>query len=109
MPKHVALIAGAAANLARTLAATLIDSYTIVCGYLQAGGTHVPILEADSTDEISIGEAINQIRGEYGTRIASVLHLAAFLGFSGEGKPRYRSVNVDGSRHLVRALCDMEG
>ena len=44
------------------------------------------------------------MREEHGERIASVIHLAAFFDFSGEEKPHYRSVNVEGTRRMLRAL-----
>ena len=108
MPKHVVLITGAAGNLGSTLAAALKDRYTIAGLDMKARRGAFPVFEADITDQISVGDAMHQIRSDYGTHIASVLHLAAFFDFSGEDKLQYRSVNVDGSRNLVRALRGME-
>jgi nucleoside-diphosphate-sugar epimerase/uncharacterized membrane protein len=108
MLKPLVLITGAAGNLGSTLAAALADHYTIVGLDLKAGSADFPIIEVDLTDENSVDAALARIRDEYGAKIASVLHLAAFFDFSGENKPQYRSVNVDGSRHLMRALRDME-
>ncbi len=108
MTKPLVLITGAAGNLGRTLAAALADRYTIVGLDLKSGEADFPIHEVDLTDEASVHAAMAKLRAEHGPRIASVLHLAAFFDFSGEDKPQYRAVNVEGSRHLVRALHDME-
>ena len=108
MPKPLVLITGAAGNLGRTLAAALSHRYRIVGLDVRAGEADFPILEVDLTDEASTRDAIRQVREQHGGQIASVLHLAAFFDFSGEDKPQYRSVNVEGSRHLVRALRDVE-
>jgi nucleoside-diphosphate-sugar epimerase len=102
------LITGAAGNLGATLAAALSDRYDIVGFDLRADGADFPIIEVDFTDEASVGAAVANLRAEHGPRIASVLHLAAFFDFSGEEKPQYQEVNVEGSRHLVRALRDLE-
>lgn len=104
MSKPLVLITGASGNLGRTLAAELSDRYEIVGLDVRAGDTGYPVLEVDLTDQDSVNRAIEQIRAEHGTRLASVLHLAAFFDFSGEDKPQYQAVNVEGSRNLVRAL-----
>ena len=44
----------------------------------------------------------------FGSRIASVIHLVAYFDFSGESKPLYQSVNVEGTRRLLSALQDFE-
>ncbi|MHB9878356.1 NAD-dependent epimerase/dehydratase family protein [Pacificimonas sp. ICDLI1SI03] len=108
MPKPIVLITGAAGNIGRTLAAAFKDDYRVVGLDMQAGDTDYPILEVDLTSQTSVEEAVRRVREEHGARIASVIHLAAFFDFSGEDKPQYRSVNVEGSRNLVRALQALE-
>src|SRR3546814_11977811 len=79
-----------------------------MCRDRSSGDTYYPVLEADLTDEASIADALARIGAEHGRRIASVVHLAAFFDFSGEDKPQYQAVNVDGSRNLMRALQPFE-
>src|SRR3546814_14726915 len=82
--------------------------YTTLFRSRSGGDTDYPVLEADLTDEASIADALARIGSEHGRRIASVVHLAAFFDFSGEDKPQYQAVNVDGSRNLMRALQPFE-
>src|SRR3546814_14090569 len=61
-----------------------------------------------SSDLLSVKQAMERFRAEYGARIASVIHLVAFFDFSGEDDPRYDLVNVEGTRRLLRALQDFD-
>ena len=106
--KPIVLITGAAGNIGRSLAAALADGYRVV-GLDQAGKkADFPLIGADFTKEESVREAMAHFREEHGTRIASVIHLVAFFDFTGEDNPLYRSVNVEGTRHLLTALQDLE-
>lgn len=106
--KPIILITGAAGNIGRSLAAALRDRY-LVLGLDTAGGdTDHPVIEADLTDGKSVADALDRIGSHYGRRFASVVHLAAFFDFSGDDKPEYKAVNVDGSRNLMRALRAFE-
>src|SRR3546814_15751469 len=61
-----------------------------------------------SSDLLSVKQAMERFRAEYGARIASVIHLVAFFDFSGEDDPRYDLVNVEGTRRLLRALQEFD-
>ena len=52
--------------------------------------------------------ALREFRETYGTRIASVVHPAAYFDFTGEDNPLCQSVNVDGTQRLLRALQGFE-
>src|SRR3546814_11278456 len=106
--KPIVLITGASGNIGRSLASALQERYFVIGLDRSSGDTDYPVLEADLTDEASIADALARIGSEHGRRIASVVHLAAFFDFSGEDKPQYQAVNVDGSRNLMRALQPFE-
>ena len=108
MTRPIVLITGAAGNLGRTLAAALQDRYDVVGLDVKAGDADFPIVEVDLTEPASVEQALARVVADHGQRIASVLHLAAFFDFSGEDRPQYRSVNVEGSRNLMRALRQLE-
>lgn len=108
MTRPIVLITGAAGNLGRTLAAALQDRYDVVGLDVKAGEADFPIVEVDLTEPASVEQALDTVAAEHGRRIASALHLAAFFDFSGEDRPQYRTVNVEGSRNLMRALRRLE-
>lgn len=106
--KPLILITGAGGNLGRSLAAALGADYRIVGLDLRASDEPFPILAADLSDEASLARALDQIAAEHGRRIASVIHLAAYFDFTGEEDPRYESINVAGTRNLLRTLQSFE-
>ncbi len=106
--RPLVLITGAAGNLGQTLALSLGDSYRVVGLDRKARPTPFPILQADFASAASIELALHRLRDAFGARIASVVHLVAYFDFSNADDPRYRSVNVEGTRHLLRALQAFE-
>ena len=106
--KPVVLVTGAAGNIGRSLVAALTDSYTVVSIDRPGAKADCPSVEADLTDEKSVAAAVEQVGRRFGKRIASVVHLAAYHDFTGEENPLYRAVNVEGTRHLLRALQGLE-
>ena len=106
--KPIVLITGAAGNIGRSLASALTDAYTIV-GFDKPGEkADFPLFEIDLTKEELIAAAFAGFRKEHGARIASVIHLVAYFDFTGEDNPLYETVNVEGTRRLLRALQDFE-
>jgi nucleoside-diphosphate-sugar epimerase len=108
IPKPIVLITGAAGNIGRSLASALQDAYTVIGLDKPGGKADFPLLEIDLTKEESIAAAFDRLRKEHGSRIASVVHLIAYFDFTGEDNPLYETVNVEGTRRLLRALQDFE-
>ena len=106
--RPVILITGAAGNIGRSLAAELADAYVVVGLDRPGSKADFPLIEVDLTKDESVGAALAQFRREHGSRIASVVHLVAFFDFSGDDDPMYETVNVEGTRRLLRALQDFE-
>lgn len=107
-PRPLVLITGAKGNLGQTLAQALSDSYQVIGLDREASDGAFPILQADFSSASSIELALHKLRETYGTRIASVVHLVAYFDFSNADDPRYQSVNIDGTRHLLLALQAFE-
>ncbi len=61
-------------------------------------------VECDMTDRTSIERALRVVRARWGSRVASVLHLAAYYDFTGAPSPLYRDLTIEGTRSLLRAL-----
>lgn len=107
MTKPTVLITGAGGMLGRAVTDRLADEYTLV-------GTDVsePPSDAsldtvhymDVTSEMSVREALESVREEYGSQLAAVVHLAAYYDFSGEDSPLYDEVTVQGTRRLLEML-----
>src|SRR5207237_2556187 len=59
----------------------------------------------DLTDDASVRRALAEIRGKFGERLASCIHLAAHYDFSGKPSPLYRTLTVEGTRRLLKELA----
>jgi nucleoside-diphosphate-sugar epimerase len=80
-------------------------------GFDRAGPPHPPpeteiALDCDLSSDDSVRAALNEVRQLGHTRIASIIHLAAYYSFSGEPSPLYEQVTVRGTERLLRGLRD---
>jgi nucleoside-diphosphate-sugar epimerase len=106
--RPIVLITGAAGNLGTTLAAALSPDYRIVGLDRTADDGDPPIFAADFSNAAALELAMTRVRERFGTRIASVVHLVAYFDQTGKDNPLYHSVNVEGTRNLLRALQPFE-
>jgi nucleoside-diphosphate-sugar epimerase len=65
--------------------------------------TYIPI---DVTSDESVKRGLYIVRAHHGSRIASMIHLAAYYSFSEEASPLYDAINVEGTRRLLHELRD---
>jgi UDP-glucose 4-epimerase len=61
-------------------------------------------ISVDLTSTDSVKAALERVQYAYGSKIASVVHLAAYYDFSGEPSPLYEEVTVKGTERLLDAL-----
>jgi nucleoside-diphosphate-sugar epimerase len=108
MDQPVILITGGAGRIGRALSAALAPRYRVVALERTCGADVANCVQADIGSQAALGGAMRRVREQFGNRIASVIHLAAFYDFSGKEHPAYRDVNVDGTRHLLHALAEFE-
>jgi nucleoside-diphosphate-sugar epimerase len=104
----IVLITGATGNLGRSLGKVFGRDYRTVGLDRVAEGTDFPVIPVDFTSDASMELAFRKFRDAFGSRIASVIHLVAYFDFTGEEHPLYRSVTVEGTRRLLRALQEFE-
>lgn len=106
--KPIVLITGVSGNVGSALSAALSADYHVV-GMDMTGPEHDgDWIKIDLTSDASVAQAMREFRARHGERIASVVHLAAYFDFSGEQNVLYESVNVDGTRRLLRALRELD-
>lgn len=59
------------------------------------------LIECDLTSDESVAAAIDRIHGEFGNRVASVVHLAAYYDFSGKPSRLYEELTHKGTERLL--------
>lgn len=62
----------------------------------------------DLTSEEGVSGALERVRIAYGSRIASVIHLAAYYDLSGDPSPLYEEITLGGTERLLRTLQAFE-
>ncbi|MEP9355692.1 vitamin K epoxide reductase family protein [Xanthobacter sp. KR7-65] len=106
--KPLVVITGAAGNLGRSIGAVLSNDYRVVGLDRSDEPATFPTFKADFASDASVESALENLRAEFGSQIASVIHLVAYFDFTGEDHPLYRTVNVDGTKRLLRTLQRFE-
>jgi nucleoside-diphosphate-sugar epimerase/uncharacterized membrane protein len=89
----------------------LADRYSLVGLDRAATRQPPPAAECiciDLTSEEAIAAGLQRVRAAYGTRIASVIHLAAYFDLTGKPNSLYDEITVHGTEKLLRALQSFE-
>ncbi|MGE0653810.1 MAG: NAD-dependent epimerase/dehydratase family protein, partial [Alphaproteobacteria bacterium] len=84
----------------------LAPKYRVIGLDRSEGDQRHPCIQCDLGSDDSVALAFEIFRNTHGTKIAAVLHLAAYFDFTGQENPLYERVNVDGTRRLIRGLRD---
>ncbi len=108
---EVVLITGSSGHIGSAVIERLAGHYTLVG--LDRPGPPKPddpahCIPFDITSEESVEQALQQVREKFGSRMASVIHLAAFYSFKGDPNPLYETVNVAGTARLLRHLQSLD-
>nr|WP_300378361.1 vitamin K epoxide reductase family protein [Henriciella sp.] len=102
------VITGAAGALGSALVAALGQNFRIIGLDVPGQKADCELIPCDLTSDNSIQEALGRIREDHGSKIAAVIHLAAYFDFTGEQHPLYKKLNVEGTRSLLNGLQDFE-
>lgn len=101
------VVTGSSGLLGSALVRRLGESYNVV-GFDRAGPPYPPIeaecVSVDMTSADSIERGLARVRYAYGSRIAAVVHLAAYYDFGGGESELYQTLTVGGTRELLRQL-----
>jgi nucleoside-diphosphate-sugar epimerase len=109
--KKVVIVTGSSGLIGTKIIQRLAKNFRVIG--LDRTGHPFPPREAECvcyniTSEDSIRAAMERVRYGYGSKIASVIHLAAYYDFSGEPSPLYEKITVNGTQNLLRVLQDFE-
>ena len=111
MRKDVIIITGSCGHIGTALIKGLGENYSIV-GFelLKAiyASSHEELVPVDLSSDESVHQAFMHIKNFYGTKIASVVHLAAYYSFATKESPLYEKITVNGTRRLFDQLKDFE-
>jgi nucleoside-diphosphate-sugar epimerase len=103
--KKIVLITGGSGRIGSALIRRLAPHYEIISFSTMPGR---PVRPGPHTAYRSVETALKQVRNNYGSRIAAVVHLAGYHSFTGGPDPRFYTLNALGTRRLLRALQDFE-
>ena len=105
--RDVILVTGSSGNIGTATIERLAEKYRLA-GFDQPDPTPptqpAVFVAVDMESQASIQAGLKSIREKFGERLASVIHLAGYYSFSGEPSPKYYTVNVLGTQHLLDGL-----
>ncbi len=105
--REVVIVTGSSGLIGFPLTERLAKEFRVI-GFDRQGPPHPPpcaeCMTVDLTSDESVRQAFAQVRRDYGERIASVIHLAAYYDFSGEDNQLYEDLTVQGTERLLREL-----
>jgi nucleoside-diphosphate-sugar epimerase len=109
--KDVVIVTGSTGFIGSALINRFAGRFALI-GFDKAT-THQPPPAAecvciDLASEEAIEAGLRRVRTAYGSRIASVVHLAAYFDLTGEPNPHYEEITVRGTGKLLRELQEFE-
>lgn len=108
--KEIILITGASGRIGFKSAEFFSNHFCIVGFDIFLAG-HLPGVEfviVDLATDESVKEGLDYVRKNYGNKIASVVHLAAYYSFASEHSSLYDKITVKGTERLLKGLQQFE-
>ena len=106
--RSVLLVTGSNGRIGAAVVQRMAGRFADVVGFDRHAPTPPPPgcerIPIDISSDESLHEALRVLREHHGTRIASVVHLAAYYDFLGKPSPKYDQITVEGTRRLLRGL-----
>jgi nucleoside-diphosphate-sugar epimerase len=100
------LVTGSSGYIGEAVVQRFAGSFRVIGLDTQPPGHASPAryFQVDLSSADSVEQAVQQAQRACDSRIASVIHLAAYYDFSGEPSPLYEEVTVRGTDRLLHAL-----
>lgn len=106
-PKEIVLVTGSSGFIGSAIIEELAGQFTFI-GLDRPGLPHPPpaadCVDVDLSSAESVQAGFSRIQRRYGSRLASVIHLAAYYDFSGQPSPLYDEITVGGTQRLLQGL-----
>ena len=102
------LVTGSSGRIGRAVMQRFAFQFDEVVGFDRKAPAPPPpgcvAIPVDVTSDESMREGLAVLRAHHGTRIASVIHLAAYYDFFGEPSPKYDEITLRGTQRLLHGL-----
>lgn len=109
MEKNLIIVTGSCGRIGSRVVQRLAKKYTVVgfdISKESSGQTNY--ISVDISSDESVERAFEEVRRRYGTKISSVIHLAAYYTFSEKSSPKYQLITVQGTERLLNQLQNFE-
>jgi nucleoside-diphosphate-sugar epimerase/uncharacterized membrane protein len=105
------LVTGSSGLIGSAVIARLSSRYRVVGLDLappRSSNNSYEHVNLDLTSDASVEAAMAGVQSAHGSRIAALIHLAAYYDLSGDPSPKYETVTVQGTRRLLDVLQGFE-
>lgn len=106
--RPIVVITGAGGFIGRALTNRLGGSYNLIGLDRYVPEEQLASIHFEKIDLTSdtVNDILRNIKSRYGSRLASVIHLAAYFDLTGEPNSKYEEITVRGTERLLLALQD---
>lgn len=108
--KGIVIVTGSNGRIGDAVMRQFVGRFSDVVGFDRKapsppppGCTHIPV---EITSDESVRDGLRAVREHHGTRVVSVIHLAAYYDFFGEPSTKYNEITVRGTGRMLRGLRD---
>lgn len=113
VPSHkpAVVVTGSSGLIGAAVIRALAGHYQMI-GFDRPGAPYPPVeaetVDVDLTNPESLQRALQRVCYAYGTRLAAVIHLAAYYDFSGEPSELYEQLTLRGTARLLEVFQDLQ-